>query len=129
MNRCGVLKTLSVVAGVCGATLLSTSAVAGEKYGSPVAVSSYAIWGSMGATRASGYSNDYLEISDQGSVIYVRARQGSTGVSGSCVTSDPVKMAQLRAAKSDAYVYAGISSGQCSSLTVTNNSAMHTKDY
>lgn len=127
MKHFGLLKTLSVVA-LCGAATLSMSAMAGAKYGYPVAVSATAIWGSLGATRASGYTTDYIEISDQGSAIYVRGLQGSTGVSGSCVTSDAVKMAQLRAAKSDAFINVLISAGQCTTLIVTNNSAIQTKD-
>jgi hypothetical protein len=127
MERFCLLKKVSVVACLFGAVGFSHGSVAGAKYGQAVAVAPYAIWGSMGVTRASGSSVDYLEIIDHGSVIYVRARQATTGVSGSCVTSDPVRMQQLRSANSDAAINVGISDGQCTYLYLTNSSAQEPK--
>jgi hypothetical protein len=107
--------------------VVASQTFAGVKYGYPAIVSANSIAGSMGATRASGTTTDYIEISDQGTAIYVRALQGSTGVSASCVTSDATKMAQLRAAKADAFINVGISAGQCTYLIVGNNSAIAVK--
>ncbi len=109
------------------AALASSAAMAGAKWGFPVVVYSTYFVGSMGATRASGASTDYIEISDKGATVYVRALQASNGLSASCVTSDPTMISQLRSANSDSVVFVSYSSGTCTSVTITNSSAQAPK--
>lgn len=121
------MKKLMLVPLFIAATAASSIAFAGAKWGYPVVVSSTTIVGSLGMTRASGSTKDYVEFMDSGTSITVRALQASTGATASCVTSDPALMTQFRAANSDASVYISFSAGKCLSATIMNSSAQAPK--
>lgn len=121
-------KKLSAVALLSCVVGVSGSAVAGTKVTQNVTAHGSYIFGNLADARNSPDNMQMLEIQDYGTQVYIVGTMASGSI-GSCVTSNPTAMAQLRAAQSDAQVRANISNGTCLNVYVANSSRHAAKNH
>jgi hypothetical protein len=91
LGKSSIVSTAVLLSGV----LTLGTAYAGAEFGTTTAVSNTVIYGTIGNTRNSADTVQYIYIDDRGSSITVNAKN-SAGTTKSCATNSATMMATLR---------------------------------